>query len=156
MDHKLETQVDRVLGAFRKAANKHWGSEEPMNAPIPRSAHGKFSRLPKEEDPKRNAVRSYLLENPNASNVEVMISTRASKHIVTELRAALNIPAKLNRYETRMQKQAREWFERNPGSSAVEASKGTGLNYATCKRARVRFEKAMRIANATPHDGRKQ
>jgi hypothetical protein len=141
MSFTIETQMGRVVDAFRKAANKHWGSEEPMREAIPCKSR-KSSKSPKDEDPKRHAVRNCLLANPDASNNEIMVSTGASKHIVAEVRVALNLPAKWKRSgETRKQKQAREWFERNPDANVSEASRKTGLSARTCKRVWMRFEK---------------
>jgi hypothetical protein len=142
IDAHFERQMGRVVDAFRKAANKHWGPEDPGHVAIPCKSR-KSSKSPKDEDPKRHAVRNYLLANPDASNSEIMVSTGASKHIVSELRVTLKIPAKWKRSdETRKQKQAREWFERNPDAKVSEASRKTGLSPRTCKRVWMRFEKA--------------
>jgi hypothetical protein len=88
MEYNLETQVVRILDAFRKAANKHWGSEEPQKGWGPeKRTRGKsppkhkstMARWVKgEETPKQRQVREYLEQNPEATALNASKATGIS------------------------------------------------------------------------------
>lgn len=104
MDAAMESQVVRILDAFRKAANKHWGSEDPQKSRGP-------EKRTRGNPAKPGKPRSWIKGR-----------------------------------ETETQKQVREYLEQNPGGSALEASKATGVSYSVCKSVKAKLEKAKGTA----------
>lgn len=67
MDANLERQVIRVLGAFQRAADEHWGQEITIRA----HEAAKPKQRIRGEDPKRQVARDFLRANPDASGREI-------------------------------------------------------------------------------------
>jgi hypothetical protein len=99
MSFTIENQMGRVVDAFRKAANKHWGSEEPQKSWTPeKRTRGKsppkhkstMARWVKgEETPKQRKVREYLEHNPQASALDASKSTCVSYKVCKRVEARL-------------------------------------------------------------------
>jgi hypothetical protein len=87
MDRELENQMDRVVVAFREAANRAWGPASSRNTDPPRDDRAaELERQTRScvrqkgweigsETPLQKASREYLEKNPNATAVEVCRET---------------------------------------------------------------------------------
>src|SRR5688572_25159849 len=128
MDPNIERQLIRVVGAFQRAADKKW--PDPAfhgdGSPAPRKRKSPSSKDPgvPKDLVKRQAVRSFLEANPDATVKEVTNATGAGKYIVAEVRKEMGYLFKSTR--TRGQEnrnRVAEAFELNPEASGAEIAR---------------------------------
>jgi hypothetical protein len=104
MEHNLETQVVRILTAFRKAANKHWGPDDSRPCSYLPADFAKTGELVREsrsvssggkqwvkgsETPLQKHVREYLEQHPKATATQVCLGTGASYSVCRSVKARL-------------------------------------------------------------------
>lgn len=121
MDRRIENQINRVLSAFRKAADKHWGPEIPLEMSEP----GRASAPPK-DTPKRQAVMAYLREHPKAGNRQIIAATGAGKTIIADVRRELGVRPDRTRNGVQMKRVAAV-LEANPDATIGEIARAADV-----------------------------
>ncbi len=116
-DQRIENQINRVLSAFRKAADKHWGPEIPLEMSEP----GRASAPPK-DTPKRQAVLAYLRVHPKARNRQILAATGAGKTIIADARRELGVRPDLTRNRMQIERIAAA-LEKHPTATVAEIAR---------------------------------
>lgn len=143
MDTDLERQVIRVLGAFQRAADKHWGPEFVVPKARPETTATKPDNW-RSECPTRQRIRKMLQENPFATNQELIEACVTSKHVVTEVRKEFGSRCPRKRgYDNR--KRIAAALDANPSATGAEIARlaGVGERYAQDVIKRLRWESSQ-------------
>lgn len=117
MDQAIERQIIRILGAFQRAADKHWGPEIPLAMSEPHR-----TSAPPKNTPKRQALMAYLREHPKAGNRQIIAATGAGKTIIADARRELGVQP--DRTRNSMQKaRIAAAFEKHPNATIGEIAR---------------------------------
>src|SRR5688572_15316269 len=149
MDPNIERQLIRVVGFFQRAADKKWPDPafQGDGSPAPRKRKSPSSKDPgvPKDLAKRQAVRSFLEANPDATVKEITCATGAGKYIVAEVRRELGKMGKSTRERGQdNMDRVREAFEAKPDASPEEIARVAGVpeRYARDAIKRIRWEKS--------------
>lgn len=116
-DQRIENQINRVLSAFRIAADKYWGPETPLALCEPRRTSD-----PPKESPKRQALMAYLREHPKAGNRQIIAATGAGKTIIADVRRELGVRPDRTRNGGQLERIAAA-LEKHPTATVAEIAR---------------------------------
>lgn len=117
MDQAIERQIIRVLGAFQRAAEKHWGPETPLAMSDPHRVG-----TPRKESAKRRTVTAYLREHPKAGNRQIIAATGAGKTIIADTRRELGVRPDRTRNSMQIERIAAA-LEKHPTATVAEIAR---------------------------------